>query len=126
MAANKVRGRLEVRSELIEKGKRSLFSSLMRTDFGADSDKWCFGSLWCIQWETTAGFMELFSRDLRQCLLQMDPTLEFSLRFLLTRNGDTCLGSQLDPRSFYSVFFRQGNYILPDLTNLTFFIVLHF
>ena len=23
-------------------------------------------------------------------------------------NGDTCLGSQLDPRSFYSVFFQTG------------------
>ena len=27
---------------------------------------------------TTAGFMEVFSPDLRQCLLPMDPTLEFS------------------------------------------------
>ena len=93
MAANKVKGRLEVRSELIEKGKRSLFSSLMRTDFGADSDKWCFGSLWCIQWETTAGFMELFSPDLRQCLLPMVPTLEFSFPLDLLWEHLPCLSN---------------------------------
>ena len=40
---------------------------------------WQVEMLVAVAGEGVSGFMEVFSTDLQQCLLQMDPTLKFSL-----------------------------------------------